>query len=212
MHSLHSFVFNDFAVNTYLVWDQSGNCIIIDAACYADFEKRKLEAFILDNKLKPSLLVNTHGHIDHILGNRFIADRFGLELYAHADSMMFYEQAPLYGAVFGFDPGDQCKPTQFLQEGQIVLCGSMEMEVIYVPGHADGSICLYFKESSMLFSGDVLFNGSIGRSDLPTGDVNLLIKGIKEKLLPLPGETIVYPGHGDFTSIGKELNFNPYLV
>lgn len=212
MLSIHSFVFNDFGVNTYLVWDQNGRCLIIDAACYSYAEKKLLEDFISNNNLRPTLLINTHGHIDHILGNSFVANLYGLKLHAHRDGLLFYDQAPSYGAVFGFDPGDECKPSLFVEDGQMLECGEMKMEVMLIPGHAAGSICLYFKEDSLVFTGDVLFHGSIGRSDLPTGDGDLLIRGIKNRLLPLPKETKVFPGHGDSTTIGEELEFNPFLT
>ncbi len=203
--------FNPFQVNCYVLYDQTGECIIIDAACYGQQEQAILKGFIQEQNLKPVLLVNTHCHIDHILGNNFVAENWSLKPLIHKDGMEFLTNAVEYGQTFGFEIDKPVMPEEFLSEGQILRFGNQELQVLETPGHAAGSVCLYHQEEKFVIAGDVLFYNSIGRTDLPTGNFETLVKSIQSKLFILPEETKVYCGHGPSTSIGEEKRSNPFL-
>ena len=212
MGKLKTFTFNPFQVNTYVLYDESGQCVIIDPACYEDTEKKILAEFIMKEKLEPLFVLNTHGHVDHILGNNFITKEFNIPLKTHNDSLYFIEKGKEYAQVFGFEIQDQVKPEEFLEDGGVINYGNQQLKLIYTPGHADGSLCFYHQEDGLLFCGDVLFKAGMGRTDLPTGDYDKLIKNIKEKLMVLPEDVIVYPGHGPETTIGEEKYNNPFIA
>ncbi len=203
--------FNPFQVNCYVLYDQTGECVIIDAACYGHQEQAILKGFIQEQNLKPVLLVNTHCHIDHILGNNFVAENWSLKPLIHKDGMEFLTNAVEYGQTFGFEIDKPVMPEEFLSEGQILRFGNQELQVLETPGHAAGSVCLYHQEEKFVIAGDVLFYNSIGRTDLPTGNFETLVKSIQSKLFILPEETKVYCGHGPSTSIGEEKRSNPFL-
>ena len=211
MISIQQFVFNSFMVNTYLLFDESCECIIVDPACYEEREKRELRNFISENKLKLVRNVNTHCHIDHILGNAFIAENFGIFPEYHKASVPFFFTAKEIAGSFGFTLNGTPDPVGFLEEGKKVTFGKSELDVFYTPGHADGSVCFYNKTNNFVITGDVMFRDTIGRTDLPSGDFNLLMKSIKEKLFTLPDETTVFPGHGPETTIGYEKRNNPFI-
>lgn len=209
--NIHSFCFNGFQVNTYLLWDETNECVIIDAACYQEFEKKELLHFIERNQLKPVKLLNTHCHIDHILGNSYVYDTFGLKPVIHSAGMMFLHNAKDHAWSFGFDMDRVIEPVDFVEENDIIVFGNSTLKVLYTPGHADGSICLLSEKGRFVITGDVLFYGSIGRTDLPSGNYQLLISNILNKLMTLPSDYIVYPGHGSSTSIKEEAIHNPFL-
>ncbi len=211
MVKIKTFVFSPLQVNTYLVFDESGKCVIIDPACYDDKEKFILVDFIKKENLEPVLLLSTHGHIDHILGNNFVIKEYNIPFKTHKDSVFFIENAREHAQAFGFEVQDQVKPDGFIDNGDIVSFGDQQFEVIHLPGHADGSLCFYHIEQKLLFCGDVLFKGGIGRADLPTGDYNKLISNINEKLMVLPEDVRVFPGHGPETTIGYEKSNNPVI-
>lgn len=211
MTKIRVFAFNPLQVNTYLLYDESGQCVIIDPACYEDPEKRALSEFIKKEKLKPVMALNTHCHIDHILGNNFVTKEFSIPLKTHKDSLMFIEKGKEYAMTFGFEVQELKKPDGYLEDGEVIEFGQQQLELIHTPGHADGSICFYHKQSGLLLCGDVLFRAGIGRTDLPTGDFDTLIESIKQKLFVLPDDVIVYPGHGPETTIGEEKRSNPFL-
>lgn len=205
--------FNQFQENTYVISDNTKECIIIDPGCYKDFERTELTDFIKTNNLKPVKLINTHCHIDHILGNKFVSEKWDLELYAHKKDLPFLTNSGAVAKMYGFEKYEVSPyPKYFLKEKDTLKFGASELEIIFAPGHAPGHICLLSKKEGFIIAGDVLFNGSIGRTDLPGGDYNTLIKSIKTKLLPLDENTIVYCGHGPSTSIGKEKMSNPFLT
>ncbi len=208
---IKTFAFNPFQVNTYLLYDDSGRCVIIDPACYEDPEKRVLSDFIKKEKLNPVLALNTHCHIDHILGNNFVTREFAVPLKVHKGSLMFIKNGKEYALSFGFEVEEIVKPNGFLEDGDIIEFGRQQLKVIYTPGHADGSVCFYHQDEGFLFCGDVLFKAGIGRTDLPTGNYDMLIRNINEKLLVLPEDVIVYPGHGPETTIGMEKRSNPFI-
>lgn len=211
MTKIKLFVFNPFQVNTYVLYDDSGECIIIDPACYEDTEKRALADFIKTKGLKPKQAINTHCHIDHILGNNFVSKQFDIPIITHKDSMVFIESGKEYALNFGFEVEELAEPAGFVDEGDLINFGDQQLKVILTPGHAAGSICFYHEKGGFVFCGDVLFKSGIGRTDLPTGNYDTLINSINNKLMVLPEDVIVYPGHGPETNIGMEKRNNPFL-
>ncbi len=211
MH-IRQFSFNPFQVNTYILYDDTGECAIIDASCYEKHEKKQLADFIEEKQLKPVLQLFTHCHIDHMLGSRFVSKTYKLKPLTHQDSLPFLENSKEYGKAFGFDVEKPVLPEVFIDDGDILMFGKQELKVLHTPGHAAGSLCYYHESENLVVVGDVLFLGSIGRTDLPTGDHDLLIKSILQKLMVLPDNTTVYPGHGPSTLIADERKANPYLT
>jgi len=209
--NLKSFVFNPFQENTYLVWDDDLNCAIIDPGCSAEYEQNELIEFIDKNGLKPVKLLNTHCHVDHVLGNKFLVDKYRLELEMHKGDVPVLNAVPNYGASYGFNTGEMAVPGKFLNDGDTVSVGSIDLKVIHTPGHSPGGICFYHEPSKQVIVGDALFYGSIGRTDLPGGNHAQLIDAIKTKLLTLPEDVQAHSGHGPSTNIGFEKNHNPFL-
>ncbi len=206
---IQPFVFNGFGVNTYVLSDDSNQCIIVDAACVTDQERSLLKDFIDKHNLKPLWQISTHTHVDHIAGCAFVKNTWQIPWLLHPDAITLLNQAPMYASMFGISLDHMPEPDQWLADNDVIQAGDMTFKILHCPGHAPGSVCLYTE--NLVITGDVLFNGSIGRSDLPGGDFDLLLKSIAEKLLNLPDETIVYPGHGPATSIGEEKLHNPFL-
>jgi len=212
MLTLKSFTFGPFQENTFILYDDTKECVIIDPGCYDANEKRSLAEFIEDKKLKPVLLLNTHAHIDHMLGNNFIAGKYKVRLQMNKLDVKLLQAAPTYGQVWGIRAEPSPDPAELLVENDRVKFGDSELEVLFTPGHSEGSISFYNRENNFVLSGDVLFYGSIGRTDLPGGDFKTLIKSIKEKLFPLGDDCKVYSGHGPVTTIGFERENNPFLA
>jgi len=208
---IEHFTFNVFMVNTYILWDETKDALIIDAACYESFERQAIIDFISDNSLKLVRHVNTHCHIDHVLGNNFIFKQFGIRPEYHSAGVPFFLTANEFALSFGFKLDDMPQPAAYLSEGSDVKFGNSILKVFDTPGHADGSVCFYSPKDGFVITGDVLFKDTIGRTDLPTGDFDLLMNSIKTKLFKLPGETMVYPGHGEDTTIGYEMMNNPFV-
>jgi len=210
--TLHHLIFNPYEVNTYIVSAADGQCAIIDPACCSPREQATLKKFIADKGLRPAWLINTHGHFDHVIGNAFVCRTWQVKTAAHRDDLFLMENAYRQGEIFGFSVEQPPTPAVFLEDGDTVTIGNdVSLEVRHIPGHSPGSIVLYSSVQSWVITGDVLFSGSIGRSDLPGGNYNLLMTGIEKKLMTLPPETKVYTGHGPDTSIGKERKHNPFL-
>lgn len=211
MFQIKVFTFNPVAENTYVLYNESKAAIIIDPGCYYDEEKQELKSFINDNKLQPKLLLNTHCHLDHVFGNKFIAEEYNLTLKTHEAEKEVFLLAPASGLMFNL-PFDNYKgEIKYLKEGDVIYLGEDALEVIHVPGHSPGSICFYCARQKFLIGGDVLFHNSIGRTDLPNGSHEDLVKNIKQKLFTLPGNVKVYPGHGHETTIAAEIQNNPFL-
>jgi hydroxyacylglutathione hydrolase len=209
---LKTFTFNPFQENTYLLYDDQGIAFIIDPGNSNASEDLQLKQFIEEKKLKLSRLLLTHGHIDHILGNKFIFDTFGLLPEMHKDDLFFIERMMQSAALYGLSASPSPSPQRFLEEGDTIQLGAYTLECLYTPGHSPGSISFYNKEYKLLISGDVLFRGSIGRSDLPKGDHETLIRSIREKVLVLGDDIKVYSGHGPATTTGSENQSNPFLT
>ncbi len=185
--------------------------MIIDPGCYFPEEQQELKDFIDKSGLLPKWLVNTHCHLDHVFGNKFIAEGYGLTLHLHPNEEVVLQFAPTSGLMYDMPFDNYSGEFIFLNEGDTITLGSDELEIIHAPGHSPGSICFYCKEQKFIIGGDVLFNGSIGRTDLPLGDHQTLINSIKQKLFVLPGDVIVYNGHGQETTIGNEKKYNPFV-
>jgi len=209
--TIKQFTFNAFAENTYVLNDETKQCIIIDPGCNDQAEKDALVDYINNKNLKPVQLVNTHCHIDHVLGNKFIAETYQLKLVAHKLEVTPLEAVAAYGPSIGLTVEPSPPIAVFIDETQQLSFGDTTLQILFTPGHSPGSLCFYNKESNNLIGGDVLFQMSIGRTDLPGGDHQTLINSIKNELWQLPDETIVYPGHGPSTNIAFEKANNPFL-
>jgi len=212
MIQLHQFVFNDFLENAYVLYDETGECVIVDPGCYYASEKEDLRKFIQGNNLRPVLLLNTHCHVDHVFGNKFISETFAVPLLMNEGDIFLLDAAVDTGKFYGISMEPSPPPDKFLSDGDEVHFGNSMLKVIAAPGHSPGGICFYAVEEKMLVSGDVLFQSSIGRTDLPGGNYQILMESIFNKVLPLPGETKVYSGHGPVTTIGDERKNNPFLI
>ena len=207
---VHKLTYNPFQENTYVVSDDEKNCVIIDPGCYFQEEKEALKSFITNKGFKVLALLNTHAHLDHIMGNAYVKRIFDVDLYLHrADQVtlnMGEQSAQVYGLEL-FETSPQ--PDHFIEEGERLKFGAIEFDVIFAPGHAPGHVVFYNSDQHLLINGDVLFRGSYGRVDLPGGDFETLKKSIQNKLFHLPDETLVYTGHGPETRIGDERKSNP---
>lgn len=206
------FEFNPVRENTYILSDETQDCVIIDPGCYNDNEKFELTNYIESNNLTVKHILNTHLHFDHIFGSNFVESKYDLQTQAHKADEFLIENLSEQLAMFGFPPMN-IKPTigRNLTEGDVIFFGNQKLIVLEVPGHSPGSIAFYNKDAKYIISGDALFRLSIGRTDLPLGDLDLLVSGIKQKLFTLPPETTVYPGHGPKTTIGDEIKSNPFF-
>ncbi len=208
---LKSFCFNPFQQNTYLVYTDSGSAWIIDPGNYSSSENEELKNFIENKKLKLQRLLLTHAHIDHVLGNQFIFDHFGLLPEMHQEDLFFIERMPQSAAMYGISCEPSPLPVKYLNEKDTLLLDDYNFEILHTPGHSPGSISFYNQPNKLLIAGDVLFKGSIGRTDLPKGDHETLLKSIDEKILVLGDDIKVYSGHGEPTTTGFEKLHNPFL-
>ena len=209
--NIHRFTFNDFSENTYVVWDNSKSCLIFDPGCNSSEERKRLSSFIAEKALTPVGLINTHCHIDHVLGNEYVARSYGLKLQSHAGEVPVLEACEMVSKMYGISYTPSPDIEVFLDEGQSLKFGNSQLEIFFTPGHSPASISFYNAEANILIAGDVLFQMSIGRTDLPGGNFETLAESIKTKLYTLPDETIVYPGHGPETNIGFEKKNNPFV-
>jgi len=213
MITVKTFIFNPFQQNTYLVYDETNQAIVIDAGCLQKSEKEELKTFIQSNNLELKLVINTHLHLDHQFGNKFLFDTFGLEPLACVEDEFLLESVVTQARSFGLPIDENAKSLGgYIAENEVIKFGNAALTAIHVPGHSPGSLAFYSPEGDgILFAGDVLFRGSVGRTDLPKGDYPTLINSITQKLLTLPDSTVVYCGHGSTTTIGNEKVSNPFL-
>jgi len=211
MLKIKSFIFSPIQENTYLLYNEFKDCVVIDPGCYFPEEKDELVAFITQSGLKPRMLLNTHCHLDHVFGNKFIAETYSLNLQLHLKEKPLLDYAPASGLMYDLPFDNYQGDLIYLKEGDKIRLGEDELLVIEAPGHSPGHICFYCAAQHFIISGDVLFNRSIVRTDLPGGNHNLLLKNIREKLFVLQEETVVYSGHGPVTTIGEEKKYNPFL-
>ena len=211
MLTVQPFTFNPVQENTYVVYNEKGHCCIIDPGCYFASEEQELKNFIEQNHLQPVYLLNTHCHLDHIFGNNFIYKTYGLTLWLNKLEKPVLEYGPASGQLWQMPFDNYDAELNFLDEGDTIRLDDDQLEVLFTPGHSPGHVSFYSRENKFVISGDVLFEGSVGRTDLPGGDFNILQESIRTKLYTLPAETIVYPGHGDTTTIGDEMKTNPFV-
>lgn len=211
MLTVELFTFNPVQENTYVVYNEKRDCCIIDPGCYFASEEIELADFIEKNRLKPVLLLNTHCHFDHIFGNRFIHKKYGLELHLHKLEEKILAFGPTSSKNWQLTFENYDGPLHFIDENDPVKIGDDSLQVLFTPGHSPGSISFYSEENGFVISGDVLFQGSIGRTDLPGGDMNVLENSIRTRLYTLPKEVVVYSGHGPATTIGREMQSNPFF-
>jgi hydroxyacylglutathione hydrolase len=211
MASIQAFPNNPYQENTYLLYDDSGECAIIDPGMYTAAEQNAVVNLIKQHNLKPTLLLNTHCHIDHILGNKFVFDQYGLKPQFHEGELTVMEAMPVWAQQSGIRYELSPLPDVYLPETGSISFGNTTLDLIFAPGHSPAHLCFYSKADDILIGGDVLFRGSIGRYDLPGGNQAQLLKNIEENLFVLPDTCTVYPGHGPETTIGYEKQHNPFF-
>ena len=211
MIQIQGFVFNPFEENTYILYDETKECIIIDPGCSNPSEQADMVQFIKDENLKPAKLLNTHCHIDHVFGNSFIAKKYNLGLEIHKEDLQTLHSLPQVSHLYGLKAEESVEPSVFLNEGDKIKFGNSSLDILFTPGHSPGSICFVSHEDKFVIGGDVLFHGSIGRTDLPGGNHETLLNSIREKLFVLDDDFTVFPGHGGETAIGFEKKNNPFL-
>jgi hydroxyacylglutathione hydrolase len=213
MLQVQSFVFNPLQENTYLLFDSiTRECVVVDPGCYEQEERYELESFINDNKLNVTLLLNTHCHVDHVLGNYFVKERYKVKLLIHKNDEPVLKAVKVYAPNYGFFQYQETAPDGYLNEGDSITVGTESLSVLFVPGHAPGHVAFYHSNSKQLIAGDVLFYNSIGRTDLPGGHYDTLIQSIHDKIFTLPDDVVVFPGHGPETSVGFEKRTNPFCA
>lgn len=209
---IYRLVFSPIEVNTYILADESGNGAIIDCGCYDDQESSNLEKFLKEKNITPVLLLNTHCHLDHVFGNKFILEKYGLRSFSSELDEFNRINAVKHALIFGLIMEEPPEPAGFIKDDQVIRFGSVSLTALHVPGHTQGSLAFYCREDGCVFTGDALFAGSIGRTDLAGGNYDTLRESIKSKLFMLPPPTIVYPGHGDKTTIEIEMTSNPFFI
>ncbi len=205
-------IFNPFQENTYVLWDDSRECVVVDAGCYMPREENELTEFVRNKGLKPVMLVNTHGHVDHLLGVAAMKEEWNVPFALHGDDRFLVESARMHGALYGFEVKEIPQVEIDLKGRETLSFGNTVLRILHTPGHTPGHVCFFEPESKTLFSGDTLFRESIGRTDLPGGDYGWIMKSIVDRLLPLGDEVTFYPGHGPESTIGHEVLYNPFVT
>jgi glyoxylase-like metal-dependent hydrolase (beta-lactamase superfamily II) len=208
---IKTLVLSPFDVNTYIVSDETGECVIIDPACYNSEENEILSDYIKSNNLKPVKLLNTHCHLDHVFGNKYISDTYNLNSESNINDLFLIENFTKTVSMYGLKASNPYKPGSFIDESNIIKFGNSELNILHIPGHSPGSIVFYNEKDKFAIVGDVIFAQSIGRTDLPGGNYETLISGIKTKLFKLDNNLVLFPGHGPSTTIGTEKRENPFL-
>ena len=211
MIQVKKLVLNPFQENTFIVYDQTGEAVIIDPGCYSQSDIDEVKWFVDSNSLTVKYLILTHGHIDHILGIDYLRDLYKVKCISHADDLPLIEASPKHGLMFGISFEKAPVIDDFYKDGDTVLFGKSSLKVIHTPGHSLGGVCLFLRDEKILFTGDTLFNGSIGRTDLMGGSYETLIGSINHKIIPLGDDIVVYPGHGNSSTIEFERKNNPFL-
>lgn len=211
MLSVKSFTFNPVEENTYVLYNENKRCCIIDPGCYFQEERDGLKTFLEETGLEPVLLLNTHCHLDHVFGNKFIHDTWGLKLHIHEREKAVLDYAPVSAQLYQLPFDNYAGEFIFIKEGEILKIDEDELEILFTPGHSPGHVSFYHEPGGFLIDGDVLFNSSIGRTDLPGGDYSTLINSIQTRIFTLSDETRVFPGHGPMTTVGFEKMNNPFV-
>ena len=208
--NLKVLTFNPFSENMYILWDQTKEAIIIDPGCYQKHEEQELVSFIEKNELKVVGLYNTHCHIDHVLGNQFVKETYQVKLAIHKIEQEYLAVVPTYAPQYGFTEYRYSEADFFIDEGDKIKFGETELENLFVPGHSAGHLAFYHLGDGFCINGDVLFRESIGRTDLPGGNHQVLLDSIRQKMFALPNDTIIHCGHGPTTTVAHEKEYNPF--
>ena len=211
MFTVQVFTFRAIQENTYLLINERQEGIVIDPGCYDDDERQTLADFFTQNGVQPKLLLQTHCHLDHVFGTRWLAGAYSLVPHLHPLEEEVLQMAPVFGLEWGLPMDSYQGPLAYLEDGATLTFGDDRLEVLFVPGHSPGHLCFYCAAQKFVIGGDVLFRESIGRTDLPGGSYPTLIRSIRERLFTLPDDTVIYPGHGPETTIGYEKRYNPFL-
>lgn len=209
---LHQFTFNPFMENTFVLYDRTGECVIVDPGCHMAREQQMLREFIAQKELTPTRLLNTHCHLDHVFGNAWVAEHWGLSLEIHEKELPILQAVPEYAGMYGISAAPSPEPSRYIVPGERIQFGETELEVHFAPGHSPGHVVFFHRQSQQLIGGDVLFLGSIGRTDLPGGNMETLMESIFQTILPLGDAVTVHPGHGPHTTLGHERRQNPFLL
>lgn len=212
MIKIQSFTFNPFSENTYVLHDNTMEAIVIDPGCYDKHEQEELKEYIDSQGLQVKLLLNTHGHIDHVLGNAFIKETFNVPLWIGSEDLSTLKSVETYATNYGFHKYQPAEADHFINEGDIINFGDSQLDVVFVPGHSSGHIAFYNTTQAFCIGGDVLFQGSIGRTDLPGGDFDTLIHSIHTKFFTMADNMVIHSGHGPATTIAHEKSHNPYCA
>jgi len=211
MITIQDFCFSAFQENTYVLYNELKEAIIIDPGCYTRIEEKMLTDFIRKENLKPTLLLNTHCHLDHVFGNNYVSETYGLTAHFHPNEQIVLDRLPEAAAKWGA-PTDAYKGSiQYIQEGEMIQFGSDSFKVLLTPGHSPGSVCFYHAEQDFMIGGDLIFKDGVGRTDLPGANPLDLIKSIRTQIFPLPDSLTIYSGHGPATTWGREKEHNPYI-
>jgi len=211
MITIQSFCFSAFQENTYVLYNELNEAIIIDPGCYTRIEEKILSDFIRKENLKPVLLLNTHCHLDHVFGNNYVSETYGLTAHIHPNEQIVLDRLPEAAAKWGAPTEAYKGPIQYIQHGEIISFGSDQFKVLLTPGHSPGSVCFYHVEQDFMIGGDLIFKDGVGRTDLPGANPQDLIKSIREQIFPLPDSLTIYSGHGPATTWGREKEHNPYI-
>ena len=211
MITIQDFCFSAFQENTYVLYNELKEAIIIDPGCYTRIEEKILSDFIRKENLKPTLLLNTHCHLDHVFGNNYVSETYGLTAHIHPNEQIVLDRLPEAAAKWGAPTEAYKGPIQYIQEGEIIPLGNDAFKVLLTPGHSPGSVCFYHVEQDFMIGGDLIFKDGVGRTDLPGANPLDLIKSIREQIFPLPDSLTIYSGHGPVTTWGREKEHNPYI-
>ena len=211
MITIQSFCFSAFQENTYVLYNELKEAIIIDPGCSTRIEEKIVSDFIRKENLKPTLLLNTHCHLDHVFGNNYVSETYGLIAHIHPNEQIVLDRLPEAAAKWGAPTEAYKGPIQYIQEGEIIPLGNDAFKVLLTPGHSPGSVCFYHVEQNFMIGGDLIFKDGVGRTDLPGANPQDLIKSIREQIFPLPDSLTIYSGHGPETTWGREKEHNPYI-
>ena len=211
MITIQDFCFSAFQENTYVLYNELKEAIIIDPGCYTRIEEKILSDFIRKENLTPTLLLNTHCHLDHVFGNNYVSETYGLTAHIHPNEQIVLDRLPEAAAKWGAPTEAYKGPIQYIQEGEIIPLGNDAFKVLLTPGHSPGSVCYYHVEQDFMIGGDLIFKDGVGRTDLPGANPLDLIKSIREQIFPLPDSLTIYSGHGPVTTWGREKEHNPYI-
>jgi hydroxyacylglutathione hydrolase len=212
MIHIRSFTFNPFQENSYVLHDETGEAVIIDPGCYEKAEQAEIKNFISLKNLQVRYILNTHCHIDHVLGNEFVKHQYNAPLLIHPLELPVLKAVKAYAGNYGFPLYHEALPDSELAEGTSIKFGKSELSVLFVPGHSPGHVAFYQPDQKFIIGGDVLFNRSIGRTDLPGGNHQTLIDSIHHQLFILPDDVVIHPGHGPQTTLGEEKAYNPFCA